>query len=411
MSAVAFDIVVLLVFAIFGFYGWVTGFIPSLGAVCGAIIGIIIEYFTLQPVLDATENIQIRFVVGFIYGFVLVVLCAAGAEVVGLYIRNHAKIQETRGSRSAGAIVKVVLAAILTWVFFAPLAVQPDSSLGKTMHDSRVRSAITMLSPNAVQKIPEMLDDAARTASLQQMTDRSGGSAGAGIPDQSIVETSSLAKARRSVVKIVGQATGCHRDLEGTGFVYAPGLVATNAHVVAGARIIHVHTVEGIFTAQPVAFDALRDVAVLWVPAISSTKRLMLPALQPVRDNSVQAGQAMAIPGFPNNGPYRVTPARLQERFILQGPGIYGTTTVQRQAYALLANLMSGNSGGPLLDVQGHYAGMVFGVATDKKNVAYALSYREIEPVLQKGMRTRERVSTGRCVPLDAEVTTTMTPN
>ena len=42
MSAVAFDIVVLLVFAIFGFYGWVTGFIPSLGAVCGAIIGIII---------------------------------------------------------------------------------------------------------------------------------------------------------------------------------------------------------------------------------------------------------------------------------------------------------------------------------------------------------------------------------
>ena len=119
----------------------------------------------------------------------------------------------------------------------------------------------------------------------------------------------------------------------------------------------------------------------------------------------------MAIPGFPNNGPYRVTPARLQERFILQGPGIYGTTTVQRQAYALLANLMSGNSGGPLLDVQGHYAGMVFGVATDKKNVAYALSYREIEPVLQKGMRTRERVSTGRCVPLDAEVTTTMTPN
>ena len=54
MSAVAFDIVVLLVFAIFGFYGWVTGFIPRLGAVCGAIIGFIIEYFPHQPVLDDT---------------------------------------------------------------------------------------------------------------------------------------------------------------------------------------------------------------------------------------------------------------------------------------------------------------------------------------------------------------------
>ena len=60
-----------------------------------------------------------------------------------------------------------------------------------------------------------------------------------------------------------------------------------------------------------------------------------------------------------------------------------------------------------MLNLKGQYLGIVFGVATDKNNTAYALSYREVEPVLRKAMTTREKVSTGRCVPLETEVTQT----
>ena len=47
MSALTFDILALLAFIVFGAYGWVTGFTPSLYGFFGAVIGIIIEYFTL----------------------------------------------------------------------------------------------------------------------------------------------------------------------------------------------------------------------------------------------------------------------------------------------------------------------------------------------------------------------------
>ncbi|VHO01076.1 MarP family serine protease [Lawsonella clevelandensis] len=406
MSALTFDILALLAFIVFGAYGWVTGFTPSLYGFFGATIGIIIEYFTLPYILSATTNGQLRFIVGITYGFVLVSFCSVGAEILGLYIRDRLGLQKSRISRMAGSLFKIFLAAVLIWVFFSPLSVQPNTHLGKVMRESRVMTVIDTFAPNAAQKIPEMLDDSARTASLQQMTGRSSQFAGSGIPDDNIVETPSIVKARRSVVKIVGEATDCHRKLEGTGFIYSPGLVVTNAHVVAGARIIRVHTVKGVFRARPIVFDAMRDVAVLWVPEISSN-RLVLPALLPTDETTVEAGQAVVVPGFPNNGPYRVAPARLLEHFILQGPGIYGTTIVERQAYALLGGVMSGNSGGPLLNLKGQYLGIVFGVATDKNNTAYALSYSEVEPVLRKAMTTREKVSTGRCVPLETEVTQT----
>ena len=42
--------------------------------------------------------------------------------------------------------------------------------------------------------------------------------------------------ASRSTVKITGSAPACRRRIEGSGFVFAPEKVMTNAHVVAGTR-------------------------------------------------------------------------------------------------------------------------------------------------------------------------------
>ena len=53
-------------------------------------------------------------------------------------------------------------------------------------------------------------------------------------------ERAAVAAARQSVLKIYGQAPPCERMIEGSGFVYAPERVLTNAHVVAGTDSVTV---------------------------------------------------------------------------------------------------------------------------------------------------------------------------
>lgn len=410
MSALTFDIIAVLVFIVFAAFGWMTGFLSSLYGFIGALIGILLEAVTMPLVLSATDNGQIRFLVGIIYGFVLVSVCSVSAEILGIYMRDRMGLTKSRISRLAGSLFKVMLAGVLIWVFFSPLSVQSNTSMGRLMRESQVIQALNVFAPHAAQQIPEMLDASARTASLQQMSERSSQlAAEAAAPDPSILNDPEVVAARKSIVKVFGVAPDCHRKLEGTGFVFSPGLIATNAHVVAGARKIQVETVKGSFKARPVVFDPMRDVAVLWVPDIASAA-LLLPAIPRAPQKGRDPGISLAIPGFPNNGPYRVTPARLLEQFILNGPGIYGTTIVEREAYAVLGTVMSGNSGGPVLNANGQYLGLVFGVSTEKSGTAYTLTSAEMQPVLQKALTTREKVSTGRCVTMDTEMSATARP-
>src|SRR5690606_37784369 len=51
--------------------------------------------------------------------------------------------------------------------------------------------------------------------------------------DPEVLQDADVQAAERSVVKILG-ANDCGLGVEGTGFLYGPGRVMTNAHVVAG---------------------------------------------------------------------------------------------------------------------------------------------------------------------------------
>ena len=53
-------------------------------------------------------------------------------------------------------------------------------------------------------------------------------------PDPAVVNSPGYLAARSRVLKVQGTAPSCDRSIEGTGFVYAPQHVLTNAHVVAG---------------------------------------------------------------------------------------------------------------------------------------------------------------------------------
>src|SRR5215468_1152908 len=88
-------------------------------------------------------------------------------------------------------------------------------------------------------------------------------------PDPGVVNSAGLRRARPSVVKIVGMAPACSRNLEGSGFVFARQRMLTNAHVVAGVRdgptvMLRHHR----YPAKVVLYDPERDVAVLYVPGL-----------------------------------------------------------------------------------------------------------------------------------------------
>ena len=86
--------------------------------------------------------------------------------------------------------------------------------------------------------------------------------------DPGVVDAPGLAKDRRSIVMIEGSPATCPAG-EGSGFVFAPHHVLTNAHVVAATTGTVVTTgMYAHYRATVVYFDSRRDIAVLYVPGL-----------------------------------------------------------------------------------------------------------------------------------------------
>src|SRR5262249_42292313 len=77
------------------------------------------------------------------------------------------------------------------------------------------------------------------------------------------VSNAAIVADENSVVKIAGR--GCGGIIEGSGFVVAPGVVVTNAHVVAGVASPRVIDSASTHTTTVVFFDPQTDLAVLRV--------------------------------------------------------------------------------------------------------------------------------------------------
>ena len=89
-------------------------------------------------------------------------------------------------------------------------------------------------------------------------------------PDSIVVASIVNDEATAAVFRV--EAPACGRIQEGSGFTVAPGLIATNADVVAGSTDVSVHGEHGEDeTATVVAFDPFRDVALLQVDGIDAT--------------------------------------------------------------------------------------------------------------------------------------------
>ncbi len=194
-----------------------------------------------------------------------------------------------------------------------------------------------------------------------------------------------------STVKVTGATDVCGTTQEGSGFVVARERVVTNAHVVQGVPRPQVQ-VAGRgerLDAVTVLFDPERDLAVLAVPG--------LRAAPLERGEELGRGAAAAVLGYPLDGPYTSSPARVRQLIQATGEDIYGEGSVSREVYSLYATVRQGNSGGPVVDRRGRLVGVVFAASLDDPDTGYALTLAESAPVLDAARAATEAVGVGEC--------------
>jgi S1-C subfamily serine protease len=176
------------------------------------------------------------------------------------------------------------------------------------------------------------------------------------------------------VVRVL--STACGLGIEGSGWAVEPGLIVTNAHVVAGADDTTVTTQGGVeLEATPVYYAPEQDLALLRVGADLPT--LPLAAQR-------HAGAPAAVLGYPENGPYALTPARLGETRDTVSEDSYGNGPVDRAITALRGQVRSGNSGGPLLDGRGGVIGTVFAATTSGPPGGFAIPSEVVRDALPR---------------------------
>jgi S1-C subfamily serine protease len=203
-------------------------------------------------------------------------------------------------------------------------------------------------------------------------------------PDAAIASDPDVQRAGRSVVRVLG--TACGLGVEGSGWVAAPGTVATNAHVVAGEDDTTVTTQDGAsLEATPVHYDAANDLALLRVDS-------RLPALPIAPDP--RRGERGAVLGYPENGPYAVAPARMGEVRSAVSEDSYGAGPIRRRIASLRGTVRSGDSGGPLVDSRGRVMGTVFAATTSGPSGGFAIPNEVVSSALNE---TAAPVDTGPC--------------
>jgi S1-C subfamily serine protease len=211
-----------------------------------------------------------------------------------------------------------------------------------------------------------------------------GPAAPAAPPNRSIGSDPDVLAAADSVVRVL--STACGLGIEGSGWAVEPGLIVTNAHVIAGADDTTVTTKDGTeLEATPVYYGTRQDLALLRVGADLPT--LSISSRRP-------AGADAAVLGYPENGPYAVSPARLGETRATISEDSYGRGPVNRSITALGGEVRSGNSGGPLLDAEGQVVGTVFAATTSGAAGGFAIPAEQVREALPQANRP---VATGPC--------------
>jgi serine protease Do len=193
--------------------------------------------------------------------------------------------------------------------------------------------------------------------------------------------------------RLLSGATGNHSADEraaaalGSGFVIrADGLIVTNRHVIVGARLIHVRLTDGReVPAKIVGADAITDIALLKVNAGH------LPVLHLGSSSAVSVGDAVIAIGNPFGLGQSVSAGIVSAR----------ARTLEDDPYIDFlqtdASINRGNSGGPLLSLDGTVVGVtsaIFSPSGGSVGLGFAIPAETVAAVIDE-LEAHGRVERG----------------
>jgi S1-C subfamily serine protease len=250
-----------------------------------------------------------------------------------------------------GAILLGALALLLAWGFGA-VALHASGNGARDLRRAVQRSAILGALNDALPPSGPLLNVLRRVDPTPAVR---GPDAEVAAPDAASVDDPEVRTAGRSTVRVLG--TACGLGVAGSGWVAGQGLVVTNAHVVAGADDTTVALEGGSeLDATAVHYDPRNDLAVLAVEGLDA------PALALV--DRPRKGTDAAVIGYPENGPLAFAPARLGRTGTVTSQDSYGRGPVERRMTPFRADVRPGNSGGPVVDLDGNVVTTVFAASS-----------------------------------------------
>ncbi len=346
--------------------GLIVGFLTLLGFAAGAAIGSRVGPLVLSQGSDSPYAPLFAALGALLAGAVTAV--AVESFALGLRARVLARRRLLHRADGAGGAALIATVALgLAWVFGAVALHAPGTArLRADVQESVIlRSLNDVLPPSG-----PVLNALDRVDPAPSVT---GPATPSEAPDAKIGADPDVLRAGGSVVRVL--STACGLGVEGSGFAVRPELIVTNAHVIAGADDTTVTTQGGVeLEATPVYYSPAQDLALLRVEGA----RLPTLPLSPERSG----GEEAAVLGYPENGPYRVEPARVGETRPTISEDSYGNGPINRTITALRGGVRSGNSGGPLVDPRGQVIGVVFAATTGGPAGGFAVPAEEVNRAL-----------------------------
>lgn len=386
------DLVIVVVLLLFVLHGVARGVGRTIGGVVGLLLGAALALWVLPHIEVTAVDRWIRLaVVG-----VVLLICMLGGQALGEGLLGRLTGSPPRSSRATtamdqagGGFLGGVIGAVVVLAVSGFLNQVPLPWLNAQLEGSRTLAAMQRWAP---QEVTDGLASAQeQIAGAPAMRELDALLFPSVQPPQTEVDDPDVLAASASTVQILGSATGCGYNQSGSGFVTSDSQVVTNAHVVQGTDSVSVFSAEGVrHAAEVVQFVPEHDLAVLDVADLNLTPLSIASEAQ----GGVEDGTSAAFIGYPRSGPLSIGPATVQGSAYTVLGSVDGSQPVQVMQFA--GDVQQGNSGGPLVDMDGQVIGVVFGKAVEDP-AGYAVDTGTLGEVLADAAGATDPVDTGTC--------------
>jgi len=393
------DYVLIVLVVLSGVHGLRLGAAMQVLSFGGFWLGLFLGALITPPIAGLAHSTGVKTVIAAVVVFGMAGILGA----VGRYLGTHSstalhRLQLGPIDSAAGVAVAVFATLVATWLVASILVNSRFTSFNSALEKSKIVRAMDDIlppPPAVFSRIESFLSSEGFPVVFAGLPPQT---ATPVTPPSDSAVAAAVADAAPSTVQIAG--AGCGVIQEGSGFVVAPGLVVTNAHVIAGIAHPYVIDSVGRHATTVVLFDSQLDIAVMRAPGLTERPLALLPGASPVRN-----GSTGAVLGFPEGGPFTSAPAGVAAAFAATGLNIYGTATTTREIYELDAVVRPGNSGGPLVASgdqaqgipDGTVVGVVFARSTTDSDIGYALAMPAVEKDISAAQSSTAPVSTGGC--------------